>query len=339
MPLEQMLAEGSRALLDSPRRQPGRCHRPLRRPPAVPRQRPRPRSRHRAHRLARPLAGDRAAYRRRSRRRHHRPGAHRPRPAHRNRLGRPAAVGRRRGPRSRRRCSARRRSAGCSRSTPYRKAWRSASTGSTAASCGGCCRTRCRGIEHLPGNLPFLMTPNHTSFLDPLALAGLQPAAPHLLGPRPPSSSPAHRDGRRPHWRRWSPSIRGKVRPPASPLAPLSYSTSGRWCGSPRGAVPRMDRCSRSCRGWASSGTLPGAGRAGRHRGRLRRLGHARGRCRGWPRSRSASTRRSIQRGWSGGGRARRRLEHIVNALHRHLEGLIGDAGSGARRCVALSQS
>ena len=32
-------------------------------------------------------------------------------------------------------------------------------------------RTRCRGIEHLPGNLPFLMTPNHTSFLDPLALA------------------------------------------------------------------------------------------------------------------------------------------------------------------------
>ncbi|MFO1112820.1 MAG: AMP-binding protein [Rhodospirillales bacterium] len=32
-------------------------------------------------------------------------------------------------------------------------------------------RTRCHGIEHLPDNLPYLLAPNHTSFLDPLVLA------------------------------------------------------------------------------------------------------------------------------------------------------------------------
>lgn len=32
-------------------------------------------------------------------------------------------------------------------------------------------RTRCQGIEHLPDRLPFLLSPNHTSFLDPLVLA------------------------------------------------------------------------------------------------------------------------------------------------------------------------
>ena len=199
-------------------------------------------------------------------------------------------------------------------------------------------RTRCRGIEHLPGNLPFLMTPNHTSFLDPLALAASLDYS--LL--------------RRTYWAGWTGVVFTSAPRRAAarlaqvvPIDPRQGAAASLAFGAAvlqhQQALVWFPEGARSEDG-SLQPLMPGIGMLlERYRVPVVPV-VIEGAYAAWPRSRTlprlapitVSIHPPVDPTWlEQQGEGKTPPQRIVNALVRHLEGLIGDAGSGAPAAAA----